>query len=256
MVALFGPTAVGKTEIAIELAELLRARGEEPVAVSVDALQVYEGIDVLTAKPAPQELASLDHRLISFVPIDSEYSAGQFAERAHDAIDSLLAEGRTPIVVGGTGLYLRAALADLSFEPSEGDLGELWSADTRHPTVVVCIAVDREELYRRANERVEWMIGGGAVEEVRLALERGVSKTARKALGFAEIELYLAGEIGESEMTERIKRRTRNYARRQLTWMRKLPSNATIDRTAKDAETVASEIAGLSVSQGADRQRP
>ena len=114
MIAIFGPTGVGKTEIAVELADLLRARGEDPVAVSADAIAVYEGLDVLAAKPATDRL---EHRLVSCVPIEEEFSAGRFAELAHAEIDGLLAEGRTPIVVGGTGLYLRAALTELDLRP-------------------------------------------------------------------------------------------------------------------------------------------
>jgi len=117
LVGIFGPTGVGKTEVAVELAELLRARGEEPVALSADAIQVYEGIDTLAAKPSAVQLDRLEHRLISYVPIDEEYSVGQFSAQAHEEIDSLLAAGRRPIVVGGTGLYLRAALTGLDLKP-------------------------------------------------------------------------------------------------------------------------------------------
>jgi tRNA dimethylallyltransferase len=117
VVAIFGPTAVGKTEIAVELADVLRQRGEEPVAVSADAFQVYEGLDVLTAKPDGDELARLEHRLVSFVPITETYSVAQFAERAHAEIDGLLAQGRRPLVIGGTGLYIRAALTELELKP-------------------------------------------------------------------------------------------------------------------------------------------
>jgi tRNA dimethylallyltransferase len=117
LVAIFGPTGVGKTEVAVELAGLLRARGEDPVAVSADAIQVYEGLDTLAAKPSAEQLGRLEHRLISFVPVGEEYSVGQFYARAHEELDSLLAAGRRPIVVGGTGLYLRAALTRLDLKP-------------------------------------------------------------------------------------------------------------------------------------------
>jgi tRNA dimethylallyltransferase len=117
IVAIFGPTGVGKTAVAIELAELLRERGEEPVAVSADAYQVYEGLDVLVAKPSDGELERLEHRLVSIVPVDQEFSVAQFSSRSHEQIDSLLAARRRPIVVGGTGLYLRAALTELDLKP-------------------------------------------------------------------------------------------------------------------------------------------
>ena len=117
VLAVFGPTGVGKTEVAIELAALLRERGADPVAVSADAIAVYEGLDVLAAKPSADQLEQLEHRLVSCVPVDEEFSAGRYAELAHPEIDTLVAAGRTPIVVGGTGLYLRAALTDLDLRP-------------------------------------------------------------------------------------------------------------------------------------------
>jgi len=117
VLALFGPTGVGKTAIAIALAGLLRSHGEDPVAVSADALQVYIGLEILTGVASAAEQTALEHRLVSFLPLDASFSAGQYAELAHAEIDGLLAAGRRPIVVGGTGLYLRAALGELDLRP-------------------------------------------------------------------------------------------------------------------------------------------
>ncbi len=117
VLALFGPTAVGKTDVAVALARRLRARGERPVAVGADALQVYEGLEILTGVATAEQRAELEHRLVAFVPVTETCSAGAYARLAHAEIDGLLAEGATPIVVGGTGLYLRAALADLALRP-------------------------------------------------------------------------------------------------------------------------------------------
>ncbi len=101
MIAIFGPTGVGKTEVAIEVAEMLRARGERPVAVSADAIQVYEGLETLSAKPSPEQLERLEHRLVGYVPIDSEYSVAQYAAAAHAEIDDLLDGGRDADRRGG-----------------------------------------------------------------------------------------------------------------------------------------------------------
>ena len=117
VIAVFGPTAIGKTSVAIELARLLRERGEDPVAINCDAIQVYKGLETISGAASTEERTELDHRLLSFVPVDQEFSAGRFAEAAHGEIDSALAEGRRPILVGGTGLYLRAALTDLEMRP-------------------------------------------------------------------------------------------------------------------------------------------
>ena len=291
VIALFGPTGVGKTAVAIALADRLRERGEHPVAVSADALQVYTGLEILTGAAGAAERARLEHRLISFLPIDATFSAGQYAELAHSEIDDLLAGGRRPIVVGGTGLYLRAALTEMSFrpppaagarerwqaelevrgaralhahlaerapwaareidpadrqrivralelldagelEPLEGE-SELWTAAVRRPTLLVGLVMERELLYARIDARVRAMVAAGVEAEVRRANAAGASATARKALGFNEL---LAGDI------EAMQRRTRNYARRQLTWMRKLADVHVIDVTASTPSAVADAV--------------
>ena len=286
IVALFGPTGVGKTSVAIALAERLRADGEDPVAVSADALQIYRGLETLTGAATPQEQARLEHRLLSFLPVDAPFSAGAYARLAHREIDDLLAAGRRPIVVGGTGLYLRAALAELDLRPTvpddirerrRADLAtrgsatlyqelaarvpgtpiratdtqrivralelldagheppageELWTAETRRPTLLVGLTMEREALKRRIGERVEEMVQAGALEQVRAAAPQA-SGTARKALGFREL---LDGDV------EAMKASTRRYARRQLTWMRKLPDVTLIDVTERTAEDVAREV--------------
>src|SRR3954469_11821562 len=113
VLAIFGPTAVGKTDVAIAVAEILRERGEDPVAVNCDSIQVYRGLEVLSGAASAEEQARLEHRLLGVAGVEEEFSAGRFAGLAHAEIDRLLQEGRRPILVGGTGLYLRAALANL-----------------------------------------------------------------------------------------------------------------------------------------------
>ena len=294
VIALFGPTGVGKTDVAIALAQRLRAAGEDPVAVSADALQVYSGLSVLTGAADAEARARLEHRLLDFLPVDATFSAGQYAELAHAEIDGLLAAGRRPIVVGGTGLYLRAALTELSLRPPPADgvrerwiaelqqrgpqalhailatrapwaaaaiaptdrqrivraleladggeleppgqESELWTDATRHPTLLIGLTMDREALYTRIDARVDAMLADGAIDEVRRAYAAGASATARRALGFDEL---LAGDV------DAMKRRTRNYARRQLTWMRKLAGAHVTDVTERASGDVADEIAAL-----------
>jgi tRNA dimethylallyltransferase len=235
VLAIFGPTGVGKTGVAIALAELLRERGEDPVAINCDALQVYEGLETLTGAATAEERQQLEHRLLSFVPITSDFSIGDYMPLAHAEIDAALEGGRRPIVVGGTGLYLRAALAELSLQkvpPESGD-SELWSPQTRHPTTIFGLDMDRAQLYERIDARTEAIVAAGAAEEARRADALGPGRTARKALGFDEL---LAGDL------EEMKKRSRNYARRQLTWMRKIPGLEWIDRTGLGDEEVASRI--------------
>ena len=235
VLAIFGPTGVGKTGVAVELARLLRERGEEPVAVNCDALQVYEGLDVLTGAATAQEREVLPHELLGIVPVTSDFSIGDYMPLAHQAIDRALEEGRTPIVVGGTGLYLRAALADLSLRkvPAFDEESELWNGVTRHPTRIFGLDMERAKLYERIDARVDAIVAGGGEEEARRADELGAGRTARKALGLNEL---LAGDL------ETMKRRSRNYARRQLTWMRKIPDLTTIDRTGLTDAAVAAKV--------------
>jgi len=232
VLAIFGPTGVGKTGVAIELAELLRERGENPVAINCDALQVYEGLETLTGAATREEQERLEHRLLSFVPITSDFSIGDYMPLAHAEIDAALEAGRRPIVVGGTGLYLRAALAELSLRKvaPESEESELWSSRTRHPTTIFGLDMDRAQLYERIDARTEAIVAAGAAEEARRADALGPGRTARKALGFDEL---LAGDL------ETMKRRSRNYARRQLTWMRKIPGVCYLDRSGLDDRAVA-----------------
>lgn len=235
VLGIFGPTGVGKTGVAIALAELLRERGEDPVAINCDALQVYEGLEVLTGTATAEQQARLEHRLLGIVPVTEDFSIGDYMPVAHREIDAALGAGRRPIVVGGTGLYLRAALADLSLRrvPPDSAASELWSPETRHPTAIFGLDMDRELLYARINARVEAILADGAIEEAKRADALGPGRTARKALGFDEV---LAGEV------ETMKRRSRNYARRQLTWMRKIPNLHWIDRSHLSDVEVAQQI--------------
>jgi|HubBroStandDraft_4_1064222.scaffolds.fasta_scaffold08177_5 tRNA dimethylallyltransferase len=297
VIALFGPTGVGKTAVAVALARRLRARGEDPVAVSADALQVYGGLETLTGVASTDERAQLEHRLVAFVPLEETFSAGQYAKLAHTEIDGLLAAGKRPIVVGGTGLYLRAALTELDMKPppeqgtrerwraelerkgapalhailaerapriaqgldpndrqrvmraleladagelespagedAAGGTSQLWSEEVRRPTLLIGLTMEREALYAQIDARVQAMLDAGVREEVKRAHAAGASETARKALGFGEL---LMGDV------EAMKQRTRNYAKRQLTWMRKLAGVRVIDVTGRDPDDVAREI--------------
>lgn len=218
------------------MAELLRARGEDPVAISCDALQVYKGLSVLTGVASAEEQARLEHRLVGFVPVTERFNVGDYMPLAHAEIDRALEAGRRPIVVGGTGLYLRAALGELSLvkAPPESENSELWSPETRHPTAIFGLSVEREALYERIDARTEAIVAAGARDEVEHAEKAGPSRTARKALGFDEV---LSGDLAGMQQ------RSRNYARRQLTWMRKIPNLRWIERGERSDVVVATEIA-------------
>ncbi|HVV89254.1 MAG TPA: tRNA dimethylallyltransferase, partial [Solirubrobacterales bacterium] len=188
---------------------------------------------VLTGAATAAEREVLPHELLGIVPVTEDFSIHEYMPLAHAAIDAASEAGRTPIVIGGTGLYLRAALADLSLRkvPAFSEESELWSGKTRHPTRIFGLDMDRERLYERIDARVDAIVAAGGEGEARRVDALGPGRTARKALGLNEI---LAGDV------ETMKRRSRNYARRQLTWMRKIPNLTAIDRTdMTDAEVAA-----------------
>ncbi|MEO8092303.1 MAG: tRNA (adenosine(37)-N6)-dimethylallyltransferase MiaA [bacterium] len=284
---MFGPTAVGKTGVAIEVAERLRGRGEDPVAVNCDAIQIYQGLEILSGAASSSERARLEHRLLGIDAVDGEFSAGRFAPLAHGEIDRLLAEGRRPILVGGTGLYMRAALSDLDLRPPVapelraavtreiaergspalhaelepelaasthpndakrvGRLTELvragieparssdglWTNALRRPTTLIGIVAGREQLRARIDARVDQMVRLGVAEEVRSAAAAGVSRTARGAIGFEDL---LEGNVDAMRSAQW------RFARRQLTWLRKMPDITVIDRSDRSDAEVAAEI--------------
>jgi len=284
LLAIFGPTAAGKTGVAIAAAELLRKRGEDPVAVNCDSIQVYKGLEVLSGAAGHDEQRRLEHRLLSFVDPREEFSAGRYAELAHAEIDSLIKQERRPIVVGGTGLYLRAALSDLDLRPpvppeirqqveeeiqrrgpqalhgelapelattvdpndrkriarlteleragvdAPEDAGPLWTTELRHPTLLVGLTIERSELVARIEARVDGMAAAGAAKEANHAAQGGASRTARAALG---LDAFAAGDL------EAVKAAHRAYARRQLTWMRRMEGASLVDRTGRDDVEVA-----------------
>lgn len=290
LVAIFGPTAVGKTEVAIALADELDARGVSSTAVSADAYQLYRGLEILSGAPTNEEVGRLAHELVGTHAVTEEMSAGRYAHEAHAAIDAVLAAGGVPIVVGGAGFYMQAALTNLDMrpaltaeqeeaaeerygatetrelhrmlaradataaeaidpgdryrtaralalleaglEPSPGD--SFWQASLRAPSLLFGLTREREELYARIDARVDAMVAAGAADEISRAETADASSTARKIIGFEEIP---AGRVDE------MKQRTRRYAKRQLTWMRRVPDLRTIDLSTRPPAEAAKEIA-------------
>jgi tRNA dimethylallyltransferase len=301
VVAVFGATALGKTEIAVALAERLGAD-----VVVADSMQVYAGLAVLTNQPDEAQARRARHHLVGFVPPQDEFTVAQYAGRAHDVIDALRAAGRAVVVEGGSGLYLRAALGDLEFAAAPDaalrrDLEERWAHDRRgvleelgaldpgtldrvdeanprrviraleaillsgrpradakrdrlwqpperYPHRLIALAPDdgREALKARIGERVDEMLSGGAVSEVDAARRAGpLSRTAGQAIGAKEICAHLDGGLALHEVAARMRARTRALARRQITWMRKLPSTALVPVAGRPPDAVAEAIVDL-----------
>ena len=297
-----GPTASGKSALADELAVRLGTS-----VLSADAMQVYRGMDVGTAKtPVSERRAPLLG--VDLAEPDDTYSVARYMEVAHAAIDAMLAQGRPAVVCGGTGLYVRAALEDMDFSSGEqvGNevreryerLGEELGAEglhdllaqrdpasaalihpnnvrrvvrafemleqgesyvskhehlhervNRHPSLVVALDMPREQLYARIDTRVDTMVRAGLVEEVRGLVKRGMgeSLTSRQAIGYKEVIEYLEGSCSLDDALDSIKRSTRRYAKRQLTWLRADERVHWLDATRPTVELADEvlELAGL-----------
>jgi tRNA dimethylallyltransferase len=268
-----GPTAVGKSEIALRLAE--RVGGE---LISTDSMQVYRGLDIGTAKPTPAERARIPHHLLDVCDLSDPFDAAQFVRRARQAVAEIQSRGRVPIFCGGTGLYfkafvsglgeapatdsaLRAALEAAPFESllhelREGDPAAYEKIDKQNPRRVIravevirltgrkfseqraewktpaalpieknsyCFTRPPADLHARINARVDAMFARGLVEETSALLERGLdlNPTALQAIGYRQVAEYLRGEHSLEETVELVKIRTRQFAKRQLTWFRR-----------------------------------
>ena len=271
-----GPTAVGKTEYAIEAAKAFN--GE---IVSCDSMQLYRYMDIGSAKPTEAERAEAVHHLIDFLDPREEFSVARYQKLAREAIDDILSRGKLPVISGGTGLYLNSILYDMDFADASGDeklretlrkvaeeegsealhsqLAEMdpEAAARIHPNntkkiiraierlqagegrvrpfdssisenkdydpLLVCLTRNREELYDRINRRVDALIEAGLVEEVRSLMDMGLTADdiSMKGIGYKEIIAYLEGETILEEAIDQIKKNTRHYAKRQLTWFRR-----------------------------------
>lgn len=300
-----GPTASGKTAVAVELA--LRHGGE---VVSADSMQVYRGMDIGTAKPTKEEMKGIPHHLLDVAEPEQPFSVADYTALANKAIGDIAARGHLPILAGGTGLYLRAVTDYLDFSEGNSDdslraelqktaqeqgIGILYeqlaqidpqSAERIHPndgkriiralevyrvtgitmtehqkkaasrpspydTFRVGLAYDRQKLYDRINRRVTRMLEMGLTEEAAGLMDR-MQGTSFQSIGYKEMEQYLKGEASLQEAAEQIRRATRRYAKRQMTFFRADPRIVWIDATDKTAPQVADEIDGL---QGAPWNR-
>lgn len=277
VIALVGPTAVGKSAVAVELAQSLGAE-----IVSCDSMQVYCGMPVLSQAPTHAQRAQVQHHLIDCIEPTDSFSAGAFRRMAAPIIDRILSRGKRALIVGGTGLYLRSLTEGLcDAPPADLKIRErLWSecqgagsatlynrlqgvdstaASRIHPNdarriiralevfaltgkpisswwrqagaellrgqvTVIALERDREELYRRIDDRLLHMVyEEGVINEVRRLLKLSLSRTARHVHGLADLEGYLRGAASLKDTIAAWQQLVRNYARRQLTWFRQTP---------------------------------
>ncbi len=275
LVVIAGPTASGKTAMAVEMCR--RFNGE---VVSADSMQVYTTLRIGTARPTEEEQGGIPHHLMGFLPPNASYSVAKYAEQAHTVIADIHARGKLPVLCGGTGLYIQAVTENLSYEQQpenrevrerlrarieceggEALLAELASRDPEtaarlhphdHGRIIRALEIvettgrtitqqnkesrktaspytlcglrlefhDRERLYDRINRRVTAMLENGLVEEAQWLRVQPNTDTVRQAIGYKELESYLAGTVTLDEAADALRQGTRRYAKRQLSWFR------------------------------------
>ena len=274
VIFLLGPTAVGKSTLALKIAKKINAE-----IISCDSMQVYKGMDIVSSKPSPLVRKNVPHHLIDIISPKSEFNVSSYRRRAVATIKKILRNRKIPLFVGGSGLYANAVLDGIFRGPGEdkgirkrlyhqaevkgakylyqrlqkidpeaaekidhNDLKrivralEVWIKTKKpisewqkkhqgianhHKVDIYCLNRPRGELYTRINKRVDEMFKKGVVNEVKGLLKNGLSRTAHFAIGIIEIKGYLEGRYGLDETRELIKKHTRQYAKRQLTWFRK-----------------------------------
>lgn len=283
VIVICGPTASGKTSLSISLAK--KINGE---IVSCDSMQIYKEMDIGSAKPTVEEMQEIKHYLVDFVSPEKRYSVSEYKEDASKAIEEIINKGKTPIIVGGTGLYLNSLIYNIQYNEMEVDLNyrrelekeaeeyglevlynrakeidpeamekvsandkkritrvlEIYNATGRNKTelekksrkevpynyLIFGINMERSILYDRINKRVDIMLEQGLIEEVKNLINKYSNMpTAMQGLGYKEVKEFLDGNISKEEMIEKIKMETRRYAKRQLTWFRKIENIEWLD---------------------------
>ena len=297
LVVILGPTATGKSYCGIELAK--RFRGE---IISGDSMLVYRKMNIGTAKPSEEELHTVPHHLVNILPPDASYSVADFQQQATELVHQIAQRGNLPILVGGTGLYIKALLEDYRFSSVEenpelrhrletyaqeqgstklfdwlhredpaaaarlhpNDIrrvvraletalsGDSVSQEKQHElkydATVFGLSMERDFLYERINQRVDRMLEAGLEEEVRTLLKAGVSTgcLSMKSLGYRQMAEYLTGQCDFATAVDNIKKGTRHFAKRQITWYKKMPYIHwfTVDRNL-DYEKIVADMADI-----------
>ena len=274
LAVILGPTATGKSHCGIALAQTLD--GE---IISGDSMLVYCGMDIGTAKPTAEELAAVPHHMVDILPPDASFNVVDFKEQAEQLIDDISARGKLPIIVGGTGLYIKALLENYHFNAAgenaelrceletllaeqgkevlfarlqkaapyeaeridinntrrviraieaaeSGDnLSHTNDGELAYDAVVFGLRMERSVLYDRINRRVDIMLEQGLLEETKKLLDSGVPASAQsmQAIGYRQTVMYLTGQLDYATAVDKLKQATRNFAKRQFTWYKKMP---------------------------------
>lgn len=276
IIVISGPTASGKSELGLQIAELSASKGKEAVIMNADSLQIYQGLPILSSQPSAQDLLRASHLLYSHCGVDDYSSVGSWLQLVKDAVMDVEKAGKLPIIVGGSGMYIskliegiseipeidadiranaRSLFEEIGFAQMQQKLIEMggdemtdaqrlmrayevldqtgksiaWWQEQPLKKILpeaefvhVNLNPDRETLYHSCNTRFEKMLELGAFDEVKALIKKGISdeKQVTKTLGFYEMRDFLEGAITREKMIEKATQKTRNYAKRQLTWFR------------------------------------
>ena len=222
VVVVLGATATGKSSLALQLAKIF-----DTEIISADSMSVYKNFDVGTAKPSAAERQQIHHWLVDILDAEEKFSVAEFVRRAEKIISELNRAGKIPIVVGGTGLYVQALIEGYKFSDDATKSTEKFFATTgelKYNALVIGLTMPRKILYECIDARTDKMFSSGLVDEVQELLRRGVSPTSQAmlAIGYKEVVEYLQGKISLDDAISKVKQSTRNFAKRQLTWYRRM----------------------------------
>lgn len=276
VICIVGPTASGKTGLAIELAK--KINGE---VISADSMQIYKGLDVGTAKVTKEEAQGIPHHMIDICDVQDKFSVADFKQMCYHKIDDIINRGKNVIIAGGTGLYVNSVVYNMNFDEEkdleyrneleqiakkkgnkylhsmlekidpksaseihmnnvkrviraiemakntklrsvhmEEEKERIQNEESKYEFYVFCIEQDREYLYNRINLRVDLMVNDGVIDEAKKVYDMKLPKdnTCMQAIGYKEFFPYFEGKISLEDAVEKLKRETRHYAKRQMTW--------------------------------------
>lgn len=293
IIVVAGPTAGGKTSLGIEIAKAVN--GE---IISADSMQVYKGMGIATAAPTLQEQAEVPHHLVEFLAQEESYSVSDFCAFAKEKIADISSRGKTPVIVGGTGLFIDSLVDNIQFTQAETDFelrdqlmqksaDELYEmlleidkeaarnihknnksrvaraieiyytsgktksmqneasrkGESPYEALYFVLAFEnREVLYNRINSRVDKMLENGLLDEAQKVLENESSKTSAQAIGHKELKPYFSGEISLDAAIQNLKKETRHYAKRQITWFKRRENTHIIYMDCKQENPVLAAV--------------
>lgn len=219
---ILGATSAGKSSLAIKLAEIFQTE-----IISADSMAVYKNFDIGTAKPTSTELKKIPHHLINILEPEEKFSVMEFVRRAKKIISEINSRGKIPIIAGGTGLYIQALLEGYKFSDDKTKSRESFFAETGelvYNARVVGLTMNRADLYKKIDERTAQMFSAGLVEEVQKLLSAGINPQAQamRGIGYKEVVEFLQGSLTLEETISKVSQATRNFAKRQLTWYRRM----------------------------------